>query len=106
MKRILLVAAIMAALFAGNVEVGSVEVSKVEAASAHTSYAGHTCRYWDVTSPTSGAVTKYRECLIYQAGCTNHTHTYLTEYRRYTVTNGYFWQDIHQHIRGYACHAV
>jgi hypothetical protein len=77
----------------------------VDSINAHTSYAGHTAKYWTVTSPTSGATIKYRERLVSQAGCTNHQHDYLTEYYK-CGTYGCVWADIHLHVRGYACHAV
>lgn len=96
MRALLSVLVVSAALFAGT----------GQPAQAHTKYAGHTCKYWSVTSPTSGTTIRYRECLRDQWACSNHSHLYVTEYLRYTIINGWFWHDVHQHIRIYACHAV
>ncbi|MGH3112697.1 MAG: hypothetical protein ACRDOP_04430 [Gaiellaceae bacterium] len=51
------------------------------AAKAHTNYCGHSIKYWNYISPTSGAVTKYREGYYAAHGDGPHYHDYYTQYK-------------------------
>jgi len=71
----------------------------VEDAPAHTSYGGHGCKTWTVTSPTSGATSFYWECFVQGWGNGPHYHRYKTSYKPCAYDRVCTVRTLHYHDR-------